>query len=111
MISFGMRYLHIVGPFFGFFGFGLALYFASQGTGRLYWALAAGLMRLAVAALGGFLATRFYPGVDGIYAALATAMVVFCGINTFAVASGAWIRHVLPRKKPQTFESERERVA
>jgi len=94
MTDFGIRYLQTVGPFYGFFGFGLALYFASQGTGRLLWPLAAGVVRLAVAAGGGFLATRLGAGTTGVYEALAAAMIMFWGINSFAVFSGAWIRHV-----------------
>src|SRR5216684_71726 len=46
----GATYLRIVGPTYGFFGLGLALYFASQGAGRLLWPLVAGLSRLVVAA-------------------------------------------------------------
>ena len=38
MIEVGTSYLQIVGPFYGFFGGGLALYFASQGAGRVGWA-------------------------------------------------------------------------
>jgi Na+-driven multidrug efflux pump len=38
MIAVGSNYLQIVGPFYGFFGGGLALYFASQGAGRVGWA-------------------------------------------------------------------------
>ena len=40
VLAAGTRYLTIVGPFYGFFGAGLALYFASQGAGRLLWPLA-----------------------------------------------------------------------
>src|SRR5256712_157292 len=50
----GATYLRIVGPTYGFFGLGLALYFASQGAGRLLWPLVAGLSRLVVAAGGGW---------------------------------------------------------
>ncbi|MGZ5160786.1 MAG: MATE family efflux transporter [Burkholderiales bacterium] len=39
VIAEGSRYLRIVGPFYGFFGAGMALYFASQGAGRLGWPL------------------------------------------------------------------------
>ena len=42
VIETGTAYLRLVGPFYGFFGLGLALYFASQGAGRLLWPLAAG---------------------------------------------------------------------
>ena len=41
MLDVGTHYLRIVGPFYGFFGVGLALYFASQGAGRMNWPLAA----------------------------------------------------------------------
>jgi putative MATE family efflux protein len=98
MLDFGIRYLQIVGPFYGFFGFGLALYFASQGTGRLLWPLAAGLARLAVAAGGGAAAIHFAAGITGVYIALVAGMVVFCAINSFAVLSGVWLSHVRPRK-------------
>jgi putative MATE family efflux protein len=98
MVDFGIRYLQIVGPFYGFFGFGLALYFAAQGTGRLLWPLAAGLARLAVAAGGGFLATHLLAGTTGVYVALAIGMMLFWGINVFAVASGAWLKHIQARK-------------
>ena len=46
MLAVGTRYLQMVGPLYGFFGFGLALYFAAQGAGRVGWALAAGLLRV-----------------------------------------------------------------
>lgn len=35
VIAFGADYLRMVGPFYGLFGLGLALFFASQGAGRL----------------------------------------------------------------------------
>ena len=41
MNAVGVHYLRVVGPFYGFFGMGLALYFASQGAGRLGWPLLA----------------------------------------------------------------------
>src|SRR5262245_50201455 len=37
MVDCGARYLRAVGPCYGLFGLGLALYFASQGAGRLLW--------------------------------------------------------------------------
>ena len=50
MIDVGTTYFRIVGPFYGFFGLGMALYFASQGAGTLKWPLIAGLLILALAA-------------------------------------------------------------
>jgi Na+-driven multidrug efflux pump len=37
----GSSYLQVVGPFYGFFGLGMALYFASQGAGTMVWPLLA----------------------------------------------------------------------
>jgi Na+-driven multidrug efflux pump len=42
VVETGTAYLRFVGPAYGFFGLGLALYFASQGAGRLFWPLSAG---------------------------------------------------------------------
>ncbi|RYY78126.1 MAG: MATE family efflux transporter, partial [Comamonadaceae bacterium] len=50
----GVVYLRIVGASYAFFGLGLALFFASQGAGRLFWALASSATRLAVVAVGGW---------------------------------------------------------
>ena len=54
MLEAGTLYLRSVGPLYGFFGLGLVLYFASQGAGKLLWPVLANLLRLAVAALGGW---------------------------------------------------------
>ena len=91
VLAAGTRYLTIVGPFYGFFGAGLALYFASQGAGRLLWPLLAGFTRLVVAAAGGWLVTRWLGGgLSGIFAAMAAALVVFGVINVAAIHLGAW---------------------
>jgi putative MATE family efflux protein len=91
VLAAGTRYLMIVGPFYGFFGAGLALYFASQGAGRLLWPLFAGFTRLVVAAAGGWLATRWLGGgLPALYAAMAAALVVLGVINILAIHLGAW---------------------
>ena len=59
MIAAGSTYLRIVGPFYGFFGLGMALYFASQGAGALKWPLLAGVSRLVIAVGGGYLLLRW----------------------------------------------------
>lgn len=87
----GASYLLIVGPTYGFFGLGLALYFASQGAGRLGWPLIAGFVRLAVAAMGGWLGGYWLGwGLAAIYAAMALALVIFGGTIAAAVRLGAW---------------------
>jgi Na+-driven multidrug efflux pump len=83
--------LLIVGPTYGFFGLGLALYFASQGAGRLGWPLLAGFVRLTVAAVGGWLLGYWLGwGPTGIYAAMALALVIFGSTIAAAVKLGAW---------------------
>jgi Na+-driven multidrug efflux pump len=91
VLAAGVRYLVIVGPFYGFFGAGLALYFASQGAGRLLWPLFAAFVRLVVAAAGGWLATRWLGGgLSALYAAMAAALVALGVINIAAIHLGAW---------------------
>jgi len=87
----GATYLRIVGPTYGFFGLGLALYFASQGAGRLAWPLTAGFARLGVAAAGGWLGGYGLGwGLPGIFAAMAIALIVFGTTTAAAVRLGAW---------------------
>src|SRR5262249_920068 len=73
---------------------GLALYFASQGAGRLLWPFLANCARLVVAVGGGWLALRWTGEIQGVFAALAGALVVFGLINAFSVAGGAWFRPI-----------------
>jgi Na+-driven multidrug efflux pump len=104
VLAAGTRYLTIVGPFYGFFGAGLALYFASQGAGRLLWPLFAGFTRLVVAAAGGWLATRWLGGgLSALYVAMAAALVVLGVINVAAIHLGAWrARDGQPRSRRAT---------
>jgi len=86
----GAAYLRTVGPVYGFFGLGLALYFASQGAGRLTWPLVASGTRLLVAGAGGWLALRAGVGLHGLYGVMAVAIVAFGSIVATAILLGAW---------------------
>ena len=90
MLDAGTRYLQVVGPFYGMFGLALALYFASQGAGRLLWPLVANLTRLAIAAIAGWLALRWSGDLAHVFFAQSVALVAFGLINVAAVAGGAW---------------------
>lgn len=90
MLLTGTAYLRTVGPVYGFFGLGLSLYFASQGAGRLFWPLFAGLLRLIVAVGGGWLAFRLTGSLDGTFVALALALVIYGGTLVTAVRAGVW---------------------
>jgi hypothetical protein len=83
----------------------MALYFASQGAGRLAWPLIANLARLTIATVGGSLALRLSGNLSDVFFALAIALAAFGLINAAAVAGGAWFGPVrlrsllrLPRK-------------
>jgi Na+-driven multidrug efflux pump len=96
MNAVGAQYLHIVGPFYGFFGAGLALYFASQGAGRLLWPMLAATLRMVIAVGGGFLALRIGSGLGGVFIALGIALTMMGTVNAIAIASGAWFKS-MPR--------------
>ena len=91
MLASGSAYLRAVGPFYGFYGLGLALYFASQGAGRLLWPLLAGLLRLIVAAGGGWLALRLSGSQTGLFTALAVGLVLYGLLIPLSIIRGAWI--------------------
>ncbi len=85
MIETGRTYLQIVGPFYGFFGLGLVLYFAAQGQHRLIAPMIAGLARLAVALGGGWLALDVTGDIRGLYVALALGLLAYGGLMLGAI--------------------------
>lgn len=86
-------YIEIVGPLFFFHGLGLSLYFASQGASAMFWPVWATVLRVLVAALGGYvLAFTLDFGLSGIYAAAAAAMLTYAVVIAAAIKAGAW-RH------------------
>jgi putative MATE family efflux protein len=92
MLATGTAYLRSVGPAYGFFGLGLSLYFASQGAGRLFWPLFAGLLRMLIAIGGGWIALRMTGSLGWLFAALSAALVIYGVTLSGAIASGAWFR-------------------
>jgi len=107
MLDAGSRYLRTVGPFYGLFGLGMALYFASQGAGRLAWPFLANLTRLAITAGGGWLALRWSGDLSYVFVALSAALVVFGLMNAGAVASGSWSGPILwPRPRVPAREGQ-----
>jgi len=93
VIETGSNYLRIVGPSYGFFGLALALYFASQGAGRLFWPLSAGFLRMLVAIAGGWLALRLTGSLNWLFAALALGLVLHGLTLVVAIGTGAWFRN------------------
>lgn len=85
------RYLVIVGPCFGLFGAGMALYFASQGVARMRLPFLASVARCAIGAgLGALLAQRF--GINGAFAGVAMGISAYGLIVASAVRPGVWGR-------------------
>ncbi len=94
MLATGTAYLRSVGPAYGFFGLGLSLYFASQGAGRLFWPLFAGLLRMLIAIGGGWIVLRMTGSLGWLFAALSAALVIYGVTLSGAIASGAWFRRI-----------------
>jgi Na+-driven multidrug efflux pump len=92
MLEVGTLYLRTVGPFFGFFGLGMTLYFASQGAGRLGWPLIAGLLRMAIAVGGGALALSATGSLHWLFAVYACGLLAYGAVVGVSVASGSWFR-------------------
>ena len=91
--DFGAAYLRIVGGFYGLFGLGLALFFASQGAGRMFWPLAGSLARLAVVAIGGWVCVHLlHTPATGFFAVVALSLLVYGATIAGAIRLGSWTR-------------------
>jgi len=92
VLQLACQYLVTAGPAFAFFGMGLTLYFASQGSGKVLGPVIAGTLRLAlVAGIGSWLATQGH-GADAYFWLVAAAMVLY-GLSTVAlVRMTSWAR-------------------
>jgi putative MATE family efflux protein len=90
MLATGTVYLRAVGPFYGFFGMGWALYFASQGAGKLKWPLLAGLLRLLLSVGGGWIVLRLTGSLTWFFIVAGLAMLLYGSLIAIAVLSGSW---------------------
>lgn len=87
---FGETYLLIVGPAYVLFGFGQALYFASQGTGSLLLPVLVGLLRFALAASVGALAVGLGWPLEAVFLGVAAGMAVIGVGLTLCMWSRGW---------------------
>lgn len=93
VLLFGGRYLNIVGGCYAFFGLGLALFFASQGAGRMFWPLAGSMARLVILVVGGWLCVHvFQTPATGLFAVVALSLVVYGSTIAIAIRLGSWTR-------------------
>lgn len=105
-VAIARLYLRIVGPCYGFFGFGMALYFASQGTGTMVWPFMAGVVRMAVVAGGGaVLALWFGVALEWLFAIVALGLVLFGGFIGISLFSRVWNPENLPEAAVSTDQS------
>jgi len=91
VVAIAARALSWVGPAFGGFGLGMALYFASMGAGRMRWPVAAGLARIGLAAGGGWLLANVAGmGLDGHFLGVALGISAYGLVTAIGVRPGAW---------------------
>ena len=83
-------YLRFVGPCFAFFGLSLALYFSSQGAGRIMGPLLAGTGRLAVVGIGGLILVKTQAPAWALFAVVALGMVTMGTMTAAFVALTPW---------------------
>jgi Na+-driven multidrug efflux pump len=76
----------------------MALYFASQGAGKVLWPLIAGVTRLLVATVGGWYWIAVLHGsLSGLYWIAAASLALFGIVNAAAFATGhSWGRRAKP---------------
>jgi putative MATE family efflux protein len=83
-------YLRIVGPFYAFLGIGIALYFASQGAGRVLMPMLAGSVRLVLVIAGGFALVSLKAPLAAMFALVAVAMAIYGTLTGWWVLRSEW---------------------
>jgi putative MATE family efflux protein len=93
VLEFGNAYLRVVGACYGLFGLGLALFFASQGAGRMFWPLAGSVARLTIVGGGGWLAVHVFKlPAEGFFILIAASFAVYALTIAGAIRLGSWAR-------------------
>jgi Na+-driven multidrug efflux pump len=91
VVEVAARALAVIGPAYGGFGMGMALYFASLGAARVRWLVVAGLSRLALAAGGGWgLAYGAGMGLEGHFLGVALGITAYGLVIAASVRPGVW---------------------
>jgi putative MATE family efflux protein len=91
VLALGASYLRVAGPFYGFIGLGMLLYFAGQGAKHVAWPVLAGTARLIIVAVGGWLAIEvFGASLLMLYAIVAASSLAFGGLTAIALLLRSW---------------------
>ncbi|RJE82157.1 MATE family efflux transporter [Paracoccus onubensis] len=90
-LAVGRTYFHTIAPFYFFFGLGLALFFASQGAGRMLWPVTGSICRFLIAFGGAMLLGRATDlGIQAVFIAIAAAMLIYGLVIAIAVRASGW---------------------
>jgi putative MATE family efflux protein len=98
VLASGRTYLRWAGPAFGFFGLGLCLYFAAQGSGKVLGPVLAGTLRLVLVAVGGSMLAIFAAPPWALFALVGVSMVAYGLAAAAAIYWTAWGGHSLPAR-------------
>jgi Na+-driven multidrug efflux pump len=90
VLATGSLYLRVVAPFYVLFGAGMALYFASQGAGRMLLPVLANTVRLAFVAIAGALVVGLGGPLWALFAVIAGGIALFGALIIAAVRAGRW---------------------
>jgi len=91
VLAAGSIYFRTVAPFYGVAGFGLLLYFAGQGAGRVMWPVLGGSVRLLIAAgIGWIVVNKFGGGLRELFMAVAAGSIVSTVIVGAALRFLGW---------------------
>ena len=84
------QYLRLAGPAFAFFGLGLTLYFASQGSGKILGPVLASSVRLLLVVGVGWWLAQNNAGASAYFGLVAAAMVLYGVSTVLAVRCTKW---------------------
>jgi putative MATE family efflux protein len=91
VIAFGTQYLRLVSPVYVFYGLGLGLWFAAQGSGRVRWPLTGSVCRVVLASVGGWIAISLGGDLSSLFAVVALSFAVFGAV----IAAATWAGKVI----------------
>ncbi len=83
-------YLHWVAPVYPVLGIAVALYFASQGAGRVLWPVLGATGRLVTVIVGGTLLVKFGAPFWALCALMSLAVLVYAGVTAASVHRARW---------------------
>ena len=86
VIAIGAWYLQILGPVYGLYGLGMALFFATQGFGRVTTTVLANALRLLASGAGALIAIYWLDlGATGFFVAVAFGFCAYAAMTVWAV--------------------------